>query len=165
MLDINQFRDCIIKSTLNDLHLYSPEAEELLVFTCATESYGGTYIKQTNGPALGIYQMEPETYTDVWANYLHNRNNLRMILITNFDVTRIPTPDRMIYDLRYATAMARIFYSRFKEPLPNIDDIDNIWWYYKKFWNTDKGRADKISSVNAYCEFTGVADLCHGTCL
>jgi hypothetical protein len=142
------------------LHLYSPEAEELLVFTCATESLGGTYIKQVpyfNGAGLGIYQMQPETYTDVWANYLHNRNNLRMILITNFDVTRIPTPDRMIYDLRYATAMARIFYSRFKEPLPKIDDVDNIWWYYKKFWNTDKGAAIKEHSINLYEGFKGVA--------
>jgi hypothetical protein len=63
----------------------------------------------------------------------------------------------MIYDLRYATAMARIFYSRFKEPLPKIDDVDNIWWYYKKFWNTDKGAAIKEHSINLYEGFKGVA--------
>jgi len=155
MLDINQFRESIVKSTLNDLLLYSPEAEELLVFTCATESLGGSYLRQTNGPALGIYQMEPETYIDVWANYLHNQNNLRMILITNFDVNRIPSPERMIYDLRFATAMARIFYKRIKQPLPKIDDVENIWWYYKKFWNTEKGSAIKDASINHYNTFKG----------
>jgi hypothetical protein len=157
MLDINQFRESIVKSTLNDLLLYSPEVEELLVFTCATESLGGTYIRQQHGPALGIYQMEPETYTDIWANYLHNQNNLRMILITNFDVSRIPSPERMIYDMRFSTAMARIFYTRFKEPLPKIDDVDNIWWYYKKFWNTDKGAATKEHSIKLYEGFKGAA--------
>ncbi len=155
MLDINQFRESIVKSTLNDLLLYSPEAEELLVFTCATESIGGTYVRQLQGPALGIYQMEPETYTDIWANYLHNQNNLRMILITNFDVSRIPSPERMIYDMRFSTAIARIFYARFKEPLPKIDDVDNIWWYYKRYWNTEKGSAKKDISISHYNMFTG----------
>ena len=67
MLNIAQFRDLIVKSTLNDLLLYSEDAEELLVFTCAVESLGGTYLQQVKGPALGIYQMEPVTYNDINA--------------------------------------------------------------------------------------------------
>jgi len=46
MLNIAQFREFIIQPSLHDLILNSPDAEELLVFTCANESLGGTYIKQ-----------------------------------------------------------------------------------------------------------------------
>jgi hypothetical protein len=156
MFDIKQFRELIIKSTLNDLNMYSPEAEELLVFTCAVESNGGTYLHQLfGGPGLGIFQMEPETYIDIWANYINKHNNLITILATNFDVCRIPSPERLIYDLRFATAMTRIFYARFKEPLPKIDDVDNIWWYYKKFYNTDLGGGWKEHALMLYQGFRG----------
>ena len=69
MIDNKQLRECIIKPTLDSLQMYSQAAEELLVFTCACESLGGTYLKQVKGPALGIYQMEPATYQDIWENY------------------------------------------------------------------------------------------------
>jgi len=155
MFNISQFRELIIKSTLNDLNLYSPEAEELLVFTCAVESRGGSDLKQFNGPALGIYQMEPNTYTDLWANYINNHNQLRTILVTNFEVNRIPSPERLIYDLRYATAMARLFYARIKEPLPYLDDPENLWWYYKKYYNTFNGAAHKDFAMLSYHCFKG----------
>jgi hypothetical protein len=158
MLDINQFRESILKSTLNDLLMYSPEAEELLVFTCANESRGGTYIRQINGPALGIFQMQPETHTDLWVNYIQMKSNLSMIMISNFNVVRVPEPDRLIYDLRYATAMARIFYARIKEPLPKVDDVDNLWWYYKTYYNTQYGKAQKEWAIKWYEGFKGSHD-------
>jgi hypothetical protein len=155
MFNILQFRESIVKSTLNDLLLYSPEAEELLVFTCATESRGGSYIRQVNGPALGIYQMEPETYNDIWQNYLKDKTNLCMILFSNFEIGFQPSPDRLIYDLRLSTAMARLFYSRIKEPLPSSKDIDSIWDYYKKYYNTPKGKAQKFEAIQKYHDFLG----------
>ena len=62
MIDNKQLRELIIGPSLDALQMYSKEAEEILVFTCASESLGGTYLKQVKGPALGIYQMEPATY-------------------------------------------------------------------------------------------------------
>ena len=70
----NQLRELIITPALSKLQLYSKDAEELLIFTCAVESDGGTYLKQIKGPALGIYQMEPRTYNDIWQNYMRNRS-------------------------------------------------------------------------------------------
>lgn len=65
MLDCSQFRALIIEPVLSKLQLYSKDAEELLVFTCAAESLGGTLLHQIQGPAVGIFQMEPNTYTDI----------------------------------------------------------------------------------------------------
>lgn len=153
MLNIVQFRELIVKSTLNDLMLYSKNAEELMVFTCAVESLGGTYIKQIKGPALGIYQMEPETYNDIWQNYIKSKGGLMMSMLSNFHITFMPSEDMLIYDLRFATAMTRLFYARIKEPLPEAEDINAIWEYYKRYYNTAKGAAVKEDSIKKYHAF------------
>ena len=100
MLNIAQFREFIVIPTLHDLVLNSTAAEELIVFTCATESLGGTYLKQVNGPAIGIYQMEPETYNDIWQNYIMKHGSLMLILGSNFNAHFMPDEQRLIYDLR-----------------------------------------------------------------
>jgi dihydrodipicolinate synthase/N-acetylneuraminate lyase len=100
MFNISQFRELIIKSTLNDLKMYSENAEELLVFTCAAESMGGTYLTQVNGSALGIYQMMPETYNDIWENYIKGKTGLNMLVLSNFNLYFMPPEEVMIYDLR-----------------------------------------------------------------
>src|SRR5690348_16020572 len=110
MINASQLREFIIKPVLYDLVLDSVDAEELLLFTCANESDGGTYLKQIHGPALGIYQMEPETYNDIWQNYIRNKSALNLKMVTHFNCNFVPSEERLIYDLKFATAMARIQY-------------------------------------------------------
>src|SRR5260370_40232291 len=59
----------LIKDTLTPLGLYSADAEELLMATCAQESLLGQYRHQVNGPAIGIVQDEPADFNDLWKNY------------------------------------------------------------------------------------------------
>ena len=60
-IDINQFREEVVRPVLQDLKMYSPVAENLIMGTAAQES-GFTYIKQLGGgPALGMFQVEPAT--------------------------------------------------------------------------------------------------------
>lgn len=153
MLNSNQLRELIIKPALEDLLMYSEDAVELMLYTCANESNGGTYIKQVKGPALGIYQMEPATYADIWANFIINRNDIKLQFIHNFNAARMPSEDRMIYDLRFATAMTRIHYARVKESLPNKNDINGLWEYYKKYYNSVLGKADQRSALIKYQQF------------
>jgi hypothetical protein len=153
MLNIEQFRTYIIRPVLDDLHLFSKSAEELLVFTCAVESNGGTYVHQIKGPALGIFQCEPSTHDDIWYNYL--KHNMRHIHRLNaaFDVTGIPDASRLIHDLRYASAMARFHYLRVPEKLPAHDDVEGLYSYYKEHYNTKKGKSVKDKSIAAYESF------------
>ena len=153
MIDNKQLRELIIGPALDALQMYSSEAEEILVFTCAAESLGGTYLKQIKGPALGIYQMEPVTYSDIWENYIKYSSSLMNLVSIHFDASRIPNPERMIYDLRFATAMARLHYRRRKEPLPKANDVEGLWQYYKQYYNTPLGKAEKEATIKHYSKF------------
>jgi len=153
MFKAKQLRELIIKPALLDLVLYSQAAEELLMFTCAVESDGGTYLKQLIGPALGIYQMEPDTHNDLWQNFIKKQQSIMTILINSFDCIRMQSEDRLIYDLRYATAMTRLFYLRIPSELPAYNDIEGIWNYYKQHYNTAAGAADKTRCLNTYLSF------------
>jgi hypothetical protein len=153
MLDCAQLSSLIIKPALIDLIMYSEEAVELLLFTCANESNGGTFIKQINGPALGIYQMEPETYNDIWQNYIKKNNSLLLRLLHGFGVIAMPPEERLIYDLQFATVMTRLFYARIPEPLPRLHDLDGLWNYYKTYYNTSAGKAEYHEALNKYQVF------------
>lgn len=153
MFDCSQFRSVIIEPVLSKLKIYSKGAEEILVFTCAAESLGGHYLHQVKGPALGIYQMEPNTYTDIWSNYIRSRNQLATLMAIHFGCSKIPEVERLMYDLHYATAMTRIHYLRMPGNLPDHKDVDGMWDYYKKYYNTEKGKAKKEDSVKKYQEF------------
>lgn len=64
-MDKKQLRE-LVTHVLKKYDLYSADAVELLMLTAATESNLGCYIKQVGGgPALGIFQCEPNTYD--WA--------------------------------------------------------------------------------------------------
>ena len=97
--------------------------------------------------------MEPATYTDIWENYIKHRSSLVQLLALNFSSPSIPNPERMVYDLRFATAMARLHYRRRSEPLPQHTDIEAIWEYYKKYYNTHLGKAEKEESIKHYRKF------------
>lgn len=153
MLSAAQLRQFVIKPALQDLVLYSDAAEELLIFTCANESNGGFYLKQIAGPALGIYQMEPKTYNDIWQNYIIHKHDLQLKLLHHFNAPVMPDENRLIYDLRFATAMARIHYTRSLEPLPKFYDVDSLWLYYKKYYNTYLGKADYHEALTKYLNF------------
>ena len=153
MISCKQLRKYIIAPILNKLKLYSAEAEELLIFTCATESHGGSFIVQVGGPALGIYQMEPKTYYNLYEHTIKGNSHLCYLLGLHFGFSSLPTEDRLIYDLYYATAMTRIFYFAISEALPSANNTDLIWEYYKKYYNTYLGKAVKEKAIEDYQKF------------
>jgi len=153
MLNSAQLRELVIIPALRDLVMLSDDAVELLMFTVAVESNGGSYLKQIEGPALGIYQMEPETYNDIWQNYINNQFRLVGLMVSNFDCIRMPSEDRLIYDLRFATAMARIHYARVPQKLPDKNHILAMWAYYKTYYNSSKGAAECVKSIEKYKAF------------
>jgi hypothetical protein len=155
MFNSKQFRDLIVFPCLNALDLYSEEAENLLVMIMAHESEGGTYLKQVGGgPALGIYQMEGNTFKDLWA-WLRNEDNphhhLVVLILGACNLLKVPVAGEMVGNLYLATCMARIFFLRIKEPIPR--DPLELAMYAKRFWNTSKGKATPKDYLNAYFRF------------
>jgi hypothetical protein len=143
MLSLTQFRDHIIKPTLLNLDLYSKAAERLLLGTALTES-GLTFLKQFGeGPALGVYQMEPNTEQDIWNNYLNYRDDLA----DKIRELKIGMNTELIGNLYYATAMCRIHYLRVPKPLPDEEDIAAMSNYWKTYYNSGLGKGKSFDFV------------------
>ena len=131
----------LIQNTLTPLGVYSDDAEELLMATCANESNLGEYRTQGNGgPARGIFQMEGEDFNDIWKNYLayHTAFAARVKALNGGN---IGTADDLINNDAYAIAMCRVHYLRSSGNLPYCKDLEAIWDYYKLHYNTPQGAA------------------------
>lgn len=126
----------LIKRVLKPFGTWSQAAEDLLIGTAAQESCVGTYITQIKGPAKGIFQMEPATEKDLWEYIV--RKDLHYLVGTVSGVFG-PNPLHLEGNLIYQIIMARIFYLRVKERIP--DGIEAQARYYKKYWNTEAGKA------------------------
>ena len=155
-MDAQQLHDYIIKPTLEYMggNYDSKNARMLLLATAAIESHCGHYIKQINGPALGIWQMEPKTHRDIWTNADALLDDEFACLIGDLDSN---APDyvneELIYSPRYACAMARLKYSMDKEALPSHDEPYEIYRYYKRVYNTHLGAStwEKFQAAWSEC--------------
>lgn len=145
-IQAQDLRAYVIRPTLETLKLSSTAAENLLLGTIAQESQMGHYLHQIKGPALGIYQIEPATHHDVWKNYLcyHSALSERVFLCGQ------PQEQQLITNLSYATAIARIIYLRAPEALPEDDDLEGLAYYYKRYYNTPKGKATEADFIKNY---------------
>jgi hypothetical protein len=139
---------------------YSDDAVDLLVMIACHESLLGKYTKQVNGPALGIYQMEPFTHADLYKNFI-SKNQKLDFAVSKFLPSQHSLVDKSTHaellqtDVRYATIMARVFFMRFKDPIPK-DDVGKAE-YCKKYWNTELGKATVASYLNDYQRFKRAA--------
>ena len=138
-----QLHDYIIKPTLEYMggNHNSIEARFLLLCTSAIESDCGYYIKQVNGPALGIWQMEPATHDDIWNNCDWLKSEVGITTMTCLGLLTSDTPYNYLVDSpKYACAMARLKYSMTAKPLPEYTGDANIdlrafYDYYAKFYH------------------------------
>lgn len=140
-LDLKQLADYVILPTLLKIDLFSPAAVQLVLGTAVVES-NAKYLRQRgNGPALGIYQMEPFTHDDIHKNVLVYKATLANLILS---LTINSYPVEMMGNMYYATAMCRVQYYRFAEALPELNDYTGMARYHKKYYNTVAG-ATKIS--------------------
>jgi len=141
----------LIQSTLTPMGLYSANAEELLLATCAQESLFGTYRTQGgSGPARGIFQMEGEDHDDIWKNFVVYHPTLASEL-TSLSPTH--QTDDMVMNDPYAVAMCRIHYLRASGSLPSFTDLNGLWYYYKKHYNTEQGAATQEEFNEHYARY------------
>jgi hypothetical protein len=112
----------------------------LLLATAAIESKCGYYIKQTEGgPALGIWQMEPETERDIWRNCDALQDDEFNGMVLMMYPKGLWFCDGLMIAPMYACAMARLKYSMDTAPLPFYGDMHEIYEYYKRIYNTPLG--------------------------
>lgn len=142
----------LIQQTLSPIGLYSLDAEELLLATCANESNFGEYRTQVHGPARGIFQMEGEDFNDIWTNYLQYHGTLAF-QVKNYNGGKQGTVEDLVNNDQYSICMARVHYARKPGVLPDHTDLEAIWAYYKHWYNSDSGAATHDEFVAKYKKF------------
>ncbi len=141
MIDISQFTKYIIKPALTVIGHDSPAAVELVLGTALQESRL-QYVKQLgNGPALGMFQMEPATHDDIWENYLAYKPELADAVksLAAPNGGGHPSANELIGNMWYAAAMCRVHYLRVSDPLPSAGDTPGMAAYWKEHYNTHLG--------------------------
>lgn len=153
MLNIVQFREYVLRPALEATQTWSESAENLLLGTAIVESRL-VFLKQlNNGPAIGLYQMEPNTYHDLCIYLEKRRPELHDKILDFLWLEHLPTGMNMHvlqHNLGLQTLMARALYLRVPEPLPQAHDISGLGCYYKKYYNTPLGRSSAQAFEDAY---------------
>lgn len=125
----------------------SDAAAVLVLGTGDVESDLSALVQYNNGPARGLYQMEPTTHDDIWINWLNASTRksikgiVKTLLIPGFSRT-----EQLVGNLYYATAMCRLHYRRVPKKLPLADDIEGMAFYHKKYYNTFLGKTEPNKS-------------------
>jgi len=149
--DKAQFRQ-LIRETLEETGMYSDAAVELLMLTAAVESNLGTYLRQTKGPAIGVFQMEPATYQDIYESWFRSRPAEFRDKVERFVEKHVGSERSAVtmgYNLKYAILMARLHYFRVKTPLPS-NNTTLLAEYWKRFFNTPLGKGTVEKAVEKY---------------
>ncbi len=146
-MDKKQLRN-LIKRVLIALDLHSESAENLLMGTAAQESGLGEYIRQIgNGPALGIFQMEPNTFRDIVQNYLQYKPELAKLVMSVSGVNALRS-EYLEYNLALAICMCRVHYLRVSENMPE----NLVGWakYWKEYYNTRLGKGTEEEFIRNF---------------
>ena len=146
-LNLIQFTDLIWR-VLRHHDLDSSAAVNLLLGTAAQESAFGTYLRQINGPALGIFQMEDGTFEWLREKYNHETTpSIGSVRFAEFEMLE--------YDLWLAILFARLRYRVVPALLPAAEDIRGLAEYWKQYYNTPAGRGTVEQFEKNYTKYIG----------
>lgn len=155
-MDALQFREHVVRPTLVHMKMHSRTAEDLMVGTALAESNLTWLTQHGNGPAVGVYQIEPNTFSDIWDRYLNTRPDI----LARVEKLVAPSPlleKQLITNLAFATAIARIRYWMDPTPLPDPNDYPNhasyVWVLgetWKRGFNTELGAGTVEKFTAAY---------------
>lgn len=147
---IDDLRLFVIRPALTLTNLWSMAAENLLCGTVLAES-GGTALKQVKGPALGLFQTEPRTHNTIKVSLLQPDDELLLAkVLKSCGMTQLPNHDALVWNLRYATIVARLVYRLTLVPLPDEDDASAMAHYHKLYYNSMDGKADLKKTVKLF---------------
>lgn len=156
-MNVTDFRDLIIKPTLDELakaepRIRSDAAVALLLGTALCESeltFLRQRVKGGFGRAVSFFQIEPITHKDV-KRYLGERRPDLAKRVFGFSPVLDPDDFELATNLRYSTGIARAKYWMDREPLPSADNIRGMATYYKRVWNSELGKATPQRFMDFY---------------
>ena len=131
----------IVEFSLYKINSYSDDALALVVRTGMAESgYRALKGYGEGNPAIGFWQIEPATLHDMMENYINYRTHYKSKLESmgmNFEKDIIMS---VLSNMAVQAALCRLHYRRDRDPIPSWDDLEAQGRYWKKVYNTEKGR-------------------------
>jgi hypothetical protein len=145
--------DLIIKPTLPMIGLDSPSARILMVCTGQVET-AFDHLRQVlpnghYGPGYGWWSQQENSYAQN-VRYLSKEPKLKARILSTCYLDLMPNFDALIWNLRFACAMARLHYWQYKEPLPAADDLEGMGKYWLRYYN--KGGKGTLDRFMAECK-------------
>ena len=141
----------LVEDTLMEFGFFTKDSANLVLGTIAQESGYGKYRRQLgNGPALGIAQMEPDTFNDINKNFLSYRPYIIDSIKKTCEVTELKAEDLETND-KLAICMCRVQYLRFKNPIPT--DLPGYAALWKFRYNTIKGAGTVKEFIENYKKY------------
>ena len=138
---IDEIRE-IAEYALYKIDCYSDDALALVVTTGMAESgYRALKGYGKNNPAIGFWQIEPATMYDMMRNYIIYRAPYRKALEElgmKFKGDDIEIS--VMSNMGVQAALCRLHYRRDSKPIPSWDDLESQGKYWKRVYNTIKGR-------------------------
>jgi len=137
--------------------LWSDDAEEILLMIAAHESGLGMHLRQIgNGPARGVFQIEPATMEDNYQNFIDCRPKLAEQIAA---ITGCAGPDvfQLQYNPIYGAIHARLKLYRSPGKLPDADCRLAMGEYCKLHYNSPGGSATAEKYVADYERLVGAA--------
>lgn len=135
----------IIDYTLKDLNMYSEDASNLVYRTGMSES-GYRHLEQVRGPAVGFFQVEPDTINDTIDNYLKFRESKLNHLIKHGLDLEDPV-NSVLCSIYLQVAFCRYKYWRSPKPIPPSLEAQAAYW--KEIYNgPGKGTVEHFISCN-----------------
>lgn len=142
-MHVEDFADFIVVPTLKITGLYSPSAANLLLGTAMIESNLDYLEQKGSGGAMSFFQIEEATHKDIYR-YMSRYDNakLKEVLLSCAFYTAWPPVEALIHNMRWACIIARLKYHMEPAKLPEAEDVAGLSAYYKKYYNTAKGKAE-----------------------
>lgn len=159
-LDPRQFLELVVRPALASLpaHLATPAAEQLVIGTAAVESKL-TWLRQLpNGPAVGLFQMEPATFRDIRDRFLLGRPAFARAFELAA-VAVVPEADELCWNLRLAALCCRLRYAMSPRPLPPAGDVPALAREWKATYNTHLGAGKPEHFEQAWATLIAPANL------
>ena len=138
---INSIRDIIneVLTLLEGVGIPNTEAARSLVFETGMAESGYRHLEQVNAanPAISFFQIEPWVCQDIWENFVLYRKPYIEVLY-KMGLVEESLQFCLFTNIALAAAFCRINYRRKPGSIPV--SMPGRAAYWKKFWNTSKGK-------------------------